>query len=357
MVKRTTVKEDFTAASQDAHGGTATLPDPVETGDPFANRNGTDQLSDNERETVDVPGVGDVSKADTLRALLSKLSTLPPEVLARIADEMSLETDIESDPSGETNGLQGQNLASIATHENVKEIFAGETLSEAFKEKTALIFEAALGARLTILEAELEEKNQLKIQEAVQNVTEEIVDQIDRYLSYAAEEYINENKATIETSIRATVAEEFMEGVLNLARQYNIDVPESKVNVVEALSNQVEELEVKLTESLDKVIDLTNQVKGFKQEKTLEVASEGLTLTQKERLRALSESVETKSVVDYAKKMQMLKESILATSTPLQSTIRSEVKHDGVPLLESVTTQESTPEMKKILSALKNINR
>jgi len=343
----------------DQNGGGAFVPDPVETGDVYANRNNTDQTADTDTAVNDVPGVGEVSvsRAETLKALLMKLSTLPADVLDKIANEMSEDGDLSADPASAIDGsTQGYNLSTVATNEDVNEIFAGEELTEEFKTKTALVFEAALGARLVVLEAQLQEQYEVKIQESIEQVTEEIVNQIDKYLSFTAEQFIDENKVVLEATVKSTLAEEFMNGVFDLARKFNVSLPESEVDVVEALTNQINELETKLNEGLEKEIALTNEVKSYKKNEVFDSLSEGLTLTQKERLRTLSENVEVSDVEDYKSKVGILKESVVASNKDPKKVITETLHHNGIPLMEEVSDEVviNDPEMNSIVAKLKS---
>lgn len=358
MVKKT-VAENFEVPSHDANGGGVELPEPAPTGDVHANR-APDQTGNTDGETVVVPGVGPVSRAETLRALLSRLASLPADVLATIADGLPAEDkeDWNVNPSGATDGDQAVNLASIATHEDIQDIFAGQELSEDFKSKAAIVWEATLGARMTVLEAELEEKHQEKIQEAVAQVSESLVEQIDKYLTFTAEQYIQENKHAIETTLRSTVAEEFMAGVLSLAGKFNIQVPETHIDVVEALSNQVEELKAKLNENFDVLVSKEAELKEFRKEKAFSAIAEGLTLTQVEKLKTLSEHVDYADLNDFTTKVTVLRESVSASTLTPGHTVISEGVHDGVQPLSEETQDKGPavePEMKKIMEAMKRI--
>ena len=351
------VKEEFTNPVQDMNGGPQVLPDPVNTGDPHAERQ-ADNLDPADTDVVVVPGVGPVNRADTLKALLMYFANLDPLTLSKIANDFDIQSDFNATGTNTVNGDVGVNMASISTHEDVNQIFAGETLSEDFKAKTAVVFEAALGARLVVLEAEMEEKHQAQITEAVEAVTEEIVSQIDKYLSYAAEQFTEENKVAIETTVKSTVAEEFMAGVIDLARKYNVDLPENKVDVVEALSTQVSDLETKINEGLTREVTLNTKLKKFEKADIFDSVAEGLTLTQKERLRTLSESIAEADVDTYKSKITILKESVAALTETKPKLVVNEVKPNGVSLLtEEENTPISSPEMKAIMSSLKRISK
>ncbi len=326
--------EEFAAASQDANGGGAFIQEPVATGDAHLNR-GADNLDAGDRDTVVVPGVGEVPKAAQLKALLMKLSTLPPEILAQIANEIDANSDVEQNPSASTDGMQAGNLASISVKEDIEDMFKGETISEEFKERASVIFEAALGARAVVMRAEIEEAHQQEVETVVESVTNTLVESIDKYLSYAAENYIDENKVEIDASIEATIAEQFMQDVYEVAKKYKIEVPVQNVDVVESLSTQVADLTAKVDAQLNENIELANRIKEYEKKEIVNTVSEGLALTQRERLINLSENVEYESIDDFKHKVEILKENVIAKpSAPKQ------IVADGVPLMENEQQQK-----------------
>jgi hypothetical protein len=356
MAKSTTLKEDFTAASQDVNGGGAFVPDPVNTGDTHADRM-ADNTSETDAPVAHVPGIGDVPQASVLKAIIMKLGQLPPEVLATIANELEANTDIEANPTGNDHGNVDQNFASIlSTNEDVEEIFAGQDLTEEFKEKVKVVFEAAVGARVAIIKAELEDTKNEQVTEAIQEVTDQIVDKIDKYLTFAAEEYVTENKVEIEQTIETTIAEQFMKDMFVLASKYNINVPEQDLNVVEDLTTQVETLTTEANKNLEALVDARATIKEFESKDALNEATKDLTDTQRARVAQLAENVEYESGDQYRSKLGILVESVATATAPekIVSVITEENK-DGVALLteEENTEVVSSPVVQATLKALK----
>lgn len=341
-----TVNEEFAAADHDANGKGSVFPDPVDTG---STARPQDNTSNGEAGVVHAPGVGDVPRSAELKALLMKLAGLPAEVLAQIANDIDANNDVNNNPSGATDGDQARNLASIlSVKEDVAELFAGEELTEEFMAKATVIFEAAVGARVALIEAELTEKlneeKEAEIATAVEAITEELVDKMDRYLSFAAEEFVNENKVEIESTIHTTLAEQFMADMFELASKYNVNVPQQDINVVEDLTAQVAELTQKLNESLESNIDTTNKVKELEVAKSFVELTEGLTATQRERVSQLVENVDYGSAEEYTSKLKILCETVTASGNEkkLSSTLITESTVDGVPLVtEEETAQKA----------------
>lgn len=215
------------------------------------------------------------------------------------------------------DGTAQKNLASIATKGAVKEdvaaLFAGEELSEEFKEKTAVLFEAAVTARVIAEKAALEEEFEKKLEESVESFSATITDQVDQYLSYLAEEWKKENEVAIESSLRSEVAEEFINGLRTLFAEHYIEFPEDKVDAVEVLANEVEDLKSKLNETMKTNIEMSSLIEDFIKKEIFDDVTSGLALTQVDKIRPLIEDVDFDSPDSYKKKITLIKENYISS--------------------------------------------
>lgn len=192
--------------------------------------------------------------------------------------------------------------------ESVEEMFAGSDLSEDFKEKASVIFEAAVNAKLNEEVARLEEEFTAKLDEQVETAVADLVEKVDSYLDYVVEQWMEENKIAIDRGIRAEIAESFIEGLKDLFIEHNINLPEEEVNVIADMSEELEAKENALNESINEAIELRKEIESLKAEKILEGYSAGLTETQAEKLRALAEGVEYADSAEFDRKVQIIKE-------------------------------------------------
>jgi hypothetical protein len=189
-------------------------------------------------------------------------------------------------------------------------LFNGEELSEDFKTKASTIFEAALTERVDAIKAELEEEYNNRLITSIEETKTALTEQLDSYLSYVVEEWMEENKIAVERGIRTEIAEEFMSGLRNLFLEHDIMVPESKVDIADEMANTVEKLKESLNEEISKNVELTAEVKNFRKSQILGELSEDLTLTQKEKFRTLAEGVALDGEdEDVRNKLGVIKES------------------------------------------------
>lgn len=209
--------------------------------------------------------------------------------------------------------------------EDVEGLFDGQDLSEEFKEKTATIFEAAISARITTEIARLEEEFETKLEEQVASVTEELSSKLDTYLDYVVENWMKENEVAIESTLRNEIMEEFINGLQNLFAEHYMNVPEDKVEVLEALATKVETLEAKLDEEITKNAALEEAFIEEARKDILEEVASDLALTQQEKFAALAEGIEFDGDLDvYTKKLKIVKENYFKPTTAQSSNITEE---------------------------------
>lgn len=252
------------------------------------------------------------TRAEMLATFSSLLAQLKGEDLSHFFNDSIKKLSVDNVPSATAPGggpALGQMPAATlgAVKEDVAEVFAGEDLTEEAKEKFATIFEAAVSARVSLEEARLAEEFENQLAEAVEEVKEEMSGKLDQYLDYVLENWIEENKLAIENSIRADVAENFMEGLRNLFVESYINIPEEKVDIVAEMQAQIDELETKLDESINTQMELQSVIDEATRDATFDEVSEGLVATQVEKLRTLAEGLEYSDAESYRKKLEIIK--------------------------------------------------
>jgi hypothetical protein len=183
------------------------------------------------------------------------------------------------------------------------------TLSEEFKDKASVIFEAAIKSKLSDEIDRLEEKYNEELSAEVDATKADLVEKVDNYLNYVVENWMTENQVAIQQGLRTEIAENFMTSLKDLFTESYIDVPESKVDLVDELSGTVDELEDKLNSTTAKAIEMAEQLEGFQKEAIIREASKDLADTQVEKLKKLVEDIDFETEETFAKKVSIVKES------------------------------------------------
>lgn len=199
--------------------------------------------------------------------------------------------------------------ADVDVKDDVKALFGEEDLSEEFKEKAATIFETAVVTKINEhIETYKSTINESFAQDT-QAIKDELSEKMDTYLDYVVEQWAKDNELAIEQGLKAELTEDFMSGLKNLFEDHYIDIPETKVDVVEELAAKNEELQSQLNAEMEKNMEAKKAIEENDQQKIIDEVTEGLAETQKEKFQTLAEGVEFKDKESFQKKLSIIKES------------------------------------------------
>ena len=198
--------------------------------------------------------------------------------------------------------------------DDVNALLGGQELSEEFREKAKTIFEAALKSKVTELREAMDAHYEAKLVEEVEGMKDELIERVDSYLEYVADEWLQENALQVERGLRTEMTESFLEGIRGLFEEHYVTIPDDKYDVVENMVEKLDEMESKLNEQIEKNITITKSLSEATAGGILSDVSEGLSTTQKEKLASLAEGVEFESEESYKEKLETLKESYFKTA-------------------------------------------
>ena len=221
------------------------------------------------------------------------------------------------------------------------------TLSEEFKAKTAVIFEAAVKSKIATEVNRLEEEYAQQLDEEVSSLKEDLVEKVDSYLNYVVEQWMEDNTLAIQSGLRSEIAEGFMDKLKDLFVESYVEVPESKVDLVDELATANEELEEEYNAAVAKAMAIQEELELYKREAIIREASRDLAETQVEKLTKLAESIDFESEEAFAQKVTTLKESYFSQKTAT-SPIAEETEDDTAD--EAVETSVA---MESYLQALR----
>jgi hypothetical protein len=193
--------------------------------------------------------------------------------------------------------------------EHVAAMFDGEDLSEEFKTKAIAVFEAAINERYDAIVSRLEEAYEQTIQENTEKIVDELSGRINDYISYIAEEWLNENRLVAESGIKTEIAENFLEGIKAVFEQNYVQIPEEKIDLVSDMEEENEELKDEINERVAENMELRKEILALRCDDIFESHCDGLADTQVEKLRTLAEGMEFDSEEMFEEKLSVLKES------------------------------------------------
>ena len=221
------------------------------------------------------------------------------------------------------------------------------TLSEEFKEKTTIIFESAMKAKLAEEIETLEENYANELAEEIATTKSDLVEKVDSYLNYVVEQWMEDNKLAVQTGLRTEIAETFMNKLKDVFTESYIEVPESKIDLVDELSEQVEELEEALNARTEEALEQAKAIEDFTRSAIVAEAAKDLPDTQAEKLAGLVDSIDFEDDETFAKKVATVKEAHFAAPA-VESTIAEETDVDA-----EADTEEVSATMATYLSAIR----
>ena len=277
------------------------------------------------------------------------------EVVAEeeVTEEEELRSKVEGElsESEEVTEETEEEVVEIDIDEDVKALLQGEDLSEEFQEKAKVIFETAINAKVGAIKEEMEANYASAIEEQVTEFKTELTERVDSYLEYVSSEWLEENTLSVEEGLKAEMSESFLSGMKQLFEEHYVTIPEEKYDVLESMVNKLDEMEGKLNEQIDRNVALNKRLAESVTDGILSDVSEGLAVTQKEKLASLSESVEFDSETDYREKLVTLREAYFPSKTSAQRDSSEFIAE------EATINQEVSGSMAGYLTALGRVTK
>jgi len=237
---------------------------------------------------------------------------------AKVESEYEDEDEDEEgdDEEGEVETEKKESAKKVQKEETFKEdldalVKGEESLSEGFKAKAGTIFEAALQNKVATATVQLEERYASDLTEEVTAIKEDLVDKVDGYLNYVVENWMTDNEVAIEHGLKSEITESFINAMHGVFTEHYINVPEDKVEIVDALTEEVSDAKDQLNTATAANVELSEKVKSFEMAAIVTEASEGLAATEAAKLKELTESIDAADLEEFASKVATIKESYL----------------------------------------------
>ena len=268
------------------------------------------------KETVQVPK----TKAGVIQAAVDMLKAARKEQAQKMFAKMVLGPDEEESVKSADDAVKGvkkvedpkakAKVEAIDFDEDLENIIKEEaTLSDGFRDKAQAIFEAVLTSKLSQEIERLEGEYAQNLEEEVTDIQSSLVEKVDSYLNYVVENWMKDNEVAVQQGLRTEIAEDFMTSLQSVFKEHYIEVPEGKVDLVDELNEQVNELEETLNKTTEDNIELHSKVQDFEKQEVVREASSGLAETEAEKLASLVEDIEFDNKESFEMKVKTVKES------------------------------------------------
>jgi len=254
------------------------------------------------------------TKAGIINAMYKEMSKMSKGDLMAAFDKMTAKDDEEDEEEDEEDmeETKGKVKESYDFQADLEALVSSDDLSEEFQGKAATIFEAAVKTKVASEIDRLEAEYTQSLEEETASVKSDLVEKVDGYLNYVVENWMEENRVAIEAGLRTEIAESFMGALKGVFVEHYIDVPESKVDLVDDLADQVVELEEVLNKETEANIRLNESIQTFQRSEIIAESTKDLAATEVEKLKELVEDVDFEDIDTFTKKVATLKESYFA---------------------------------------------
>jgi len=305
--------KEVSGDAQQKGAGKADAPQKLAAGDDVEPEDDQEVVSEAKKLTKaqTLEQIGKMKKSEIDEMLAAHQSKLAEAENAKSEEELKKLEDAKADIE--------EKIKSISVKEDVDALTEGEELSEEFKEKAAIIFEAAVKSKtreeITRIHDSLTSEFDVKLSEQVEGLTEKV----DTYLNYVVDEWMKENELAIERGLKGEIAEDFISGLKQLFEDHYIDVPNEKYDVLEAQSEKIDELESKINNVMERNVALKTDKSGLVREQVISEASEDLTDTEIEKFKSLVEDVDFVDEESFRAKLDTLKDNYFPKTAVEQS--------------------------------------
>jgi hypothetical protein len=235
-----------------------------------------------------------------------------------------------------------------------------DSLTEDFKTKAATIFEAAVTSKVREHVQSIEESYADYVSEEVNELHEGLIDKIDSYLTYVAEQWIEKNEVAVTNTLRTDIAEGFMASLKSTFIEHYIEMPEGKTDMFDEVAQQNAELSEDVESKEETIKALAEEVVVLKKASLVTELSEGLVDTDAAKFRELTKDIVFESADEFSKKAKIVRESYFSKKDTVTETVKSENTNTKTEVVVEEVKEESdglSPLMSRYVNASSKLNK
>ena len=256
-------------------------------------------------------------------------------------------TEVQGNTYGE--GVESRIQAALAEASafkvdmtSLKGLFESQDLSEEFQAQAVSIFEAAVTDIAKAHIGAMTEAAAAIIESEVDLATTALEEEVRATLATTVAEWAEDNKLAIETGYRTEIAESFMEGLKDLLESHYVDMPEAKVDMYESAIRKGQEILEDRDAQVANVVALEEEIATLRKSVVVEKVIAGVTSTQAEKLRSLSESIEFDTEESFSAKLSALRENYVGAAKTAEALTEDDVTTLTQEPVAALTEQADT---------------
>lgn len=194
---------------------------------------------------------------------------------------------------------------------DISKLFEDGKFSNKFKNKVRDLFEVALLTNVNANLNKIQERALKAAQDEATSMREDLVLKLDTYLQYVVEGFMKENKLAVQNGLRMQIYESFMQDLKHLFEKHYIDVPDDKVDLVDALSEKLEKTEKELNEEIRRNIEMSSKFEDMRKKVVIEDVTSDMTRANQHKVMTLAENLEFVDEDDFREKLEDLKSAFI----------------------------------------------
>ncbi len=280
--------------------------------------------------------------------------------MEKIAEEEEEEEGEEDEKDGKKKKEEP-----VDTKDDEAAMFAGQQLPESFKQKASAIFRGTIArvvkeerkrttAKLVKQLTEAVDILKAKAAKKQKSFEGKLTEQVDMYLNYVVENWMQENQLAVERGIRNELSEDFIRGLKKLFVEHYIEIPEEKVDVLKSMERQVTKLETKLNEQVQINAKQRQLNQNLKKDGILRSVCEGLEATRVEKLRTLAEGIEYTNRKEFTKRLTDLRDSYFPKEAKRTVETKQSITESVVEPVETEATSTNIDLYARTIARSKN---
>lgn len=240
-------------------------------------------------------------------------------------DDVKVTTDNDDDDEDEIEEKSYKRKVKkedLDVAEHLHAMFGNEKgLSEEFKARVEKIFSAAVLTAANKVVNETIEDMEADFREIKESHYRQLAESMDKISNMVIEDWYEQNEVQVRNQLRAELAESFIEGMKNLFAEHYIDVPDDKLDIVEALHSENSELREAVNGQMEKMLEIREELDELKKETVIKEISEDLTDTQKEKLLSLAEGIDYDDDESFIEEIVNIKKTYFTESRVVNKAI------------------------------------
>ena len=205
------------------------------------------------------------------------------------------------------------NVKEMLTNHISEDVLTEEVTNELSTVIEALVMEKA-EEKFEVARENLIKEYDQKLEMAIEEQMKEEQEKINDYMSYAAEEFVSENKVKIENAIVVEKATRIIDGIQGVFEQNGISLADCEQDIVKESINKYENTAEQLNTVTEELIETRKKCEDIQKALVFEQKTKYLTAIESERVLNLMDGLVTESVQDFSKKIEGVIKMVKTTS-------------------------------------------